>query len=261
MHVFRSDHLEPVEFDDGLTLWGAAHCAPANTPGFLEAFSVGRSGVNLALFHGSERGWLTAEEGNKTLHAPFDREQIARAGLCHAFLGHFHHPRDDALFTYPGNPNPLSFGEDGERGAVVMTLNGDGTIERERRAVAVTQAHDLTVDLDGVRSEQDVRTKITDAVRELRGIARVTLSGELPPEIDLRTRDLQSVENDLDALQVVVGGVHQSYDFAAIQQEPTVRGEFVTRVLNDPELSDDLRRRVLVTGLRALDGRADLEVD
>src|SRR6266511_2429765 len=33
-HVFREDHLQPLELKDGLTLWGAGHCAPANTEGF-----------------------------------------------------------------------------------------------------------------------------------------------------------------------------------------------------------------------------------
>lgn len=68
--------------------------------------------------------------------------------------------------------------------------------------------------LHGVLSEQDVRGRIADAVRGLRGIARVTLSGALPPEVDLRPRELQSIGNELDALQVVVGEVHLSYDFA-----------------------------------------------
>jgi len=261
VHVFRADRLEPVELEDGLTLWGAAHCAPANTAGFLESFSVDGAGVHVALFHGSERGWFTDEGANKTLHAPFDAAQIASAGLSHAFLGHYHHPRETALLTYPGNPNPLSYGEHGEGGVVVATVNGDGTIERQRMPVAVTEAHDLLLDLDGVLSEQDVRGRIADAVSGLRGIARVTLSGNLPPEVDLRPRELQSVDSGLDALQVVIGEVRVRYDFDAIRQETTVRGEFVRRVLDDADLSDDLRRRVLVTGLRALDGRADLEVE
>ncbi len=53
-----------------------------------------------------------------------------------------------------------------------------------------------------------------------------------------------------------------------VLQEPVVDAERTRalledlgrRVLDDSDLSDDVRRRVLVTGLRALDGRADLEV-
>ena len=43
--------------------------------------------------------------------------------------------------------------------------------------------------------------------------------------------------------------------------EQTIRGQFVRDVLSSDELDQDKRRRVLVTGLRALDGRGDdLEV-
>ncbi len=260
VHVFRSDRLQPVSLADGLTLWGAAHCAPANTPGFLEDFQIDRSGIHLALFHGSERGWFHDEGANKTLHAPFDAAQIGRAGLQHAFLGHYHHPRDAELFTYPGNPDPLTYGEDGARGAVIATVLQDGTVERERAKVAVTDAHDLQVDVSGAASEQDVRTKIATATRGLRGIARVTLVGELATQIDLRPGELESVDCVLDALQVVVSGVRAGYDFDAIAGEPTVRGEFVRRV-HAAALTQDEQRRILVTGLRALDGRKDLEVD
>ena len=38
VHVFRESSLRRVELDDGLTLWGAAHLAPANTNNFLDGF-------------------------------------------------------------------------------------------------------------------------------------------------------------------------------------------------------------------------------
>lgn len=39
-----------------------------------------------------------------------------------------------------------------------------------------------------------------------------------------------------------------------------MRGEFVGDVMGAAELSEDDRRRILITGLRALGGRDDLEV-
>jgi hypothetical protein len=44
-----------------------------------------------------------------------------------------------------------------------------------------------------------------------------------------------------------------------VAREPTVRGQFVRDVLA-AGLPSDEQRRVVITGLRALDGRADLEV-
>ena len=260
VHVFRSDRLEPVTLADGLTLWGAAHCAPANTDGFLDRFRVDRGGVHLALFHGSERAWLAEQESGKMAHAPFAAEQIAQAGLHHAFLGHYHRPRDAERHTYPGNPDPLTFGEDGERGAVIATIATDGTMTRWRHRVALTQVQDLDLDVTGCASRQEVRERLVAQTTGLAGVARVTLTGELGRDIDLGQRDLVDAAPWLDGLVVRVGTLRTGYDLEAIAQEPTVRGQFVRDVRAAPELSAEERRRILITGLRAFDGRDDLEV-
>jgi hypothetical protein len=65
----------------------------------------------------------------------------------------------------------------------------------------------------------------------------------------------------LEALLPRLGKIFIAYDFGRLEEEQTVRGQFVRDVLADSSLTDDHRRRVLATGLRALDGRGDeLEV-
>lgn len=262
VHVFTEDHLLPVTLVDGLTLWGAAHRAPANTDGFLEGgFAVDRAGVNLALFHGSETAELRFQEGGKAPYAPFSAEQIQAANLDHAFLGHFHSPRDAVRHTYPGNPDPLNFGETGARGAVLITVNDDGTIGRERFIVSTSQVTSVDVDLSGVTSSTGVRDRVGEAVASMSGIVRVTLSGDVGPDVHVNLDDLAGIGSHLEALVPRLGTIGVSYDFAALAAEQTVRGRFVRDVQASTSLDEDTRRRVLVTGLRALDGRTtELEV-
>lgn len=266
VHVFTEDHLVPHHLTEGLTLWGAAHRSPANTDGFLDrGFSVeGRQGIHLALFHGSQRGGLRFEADGKAPHAPFDPAQIEQAGLHHALLGHFHIPRAEPLFTYPGNPAPLSFGEEGERGAVIIDVHADGTVEREWRVVATSQAHDVELDVSGCASLQDIRSAATERLRNLEGVARLTLEGELAASIDLHPASDLTVASlglgdGLDEVVVRIRRLRPAYDLAAIAAEQTVRGAFVKDVVA-AQLDEDERQRVLAAGLRALDGRDDLEV-
>ena len=151
VHIFEKDHLEAVTLLEGLTLWGA-HRAPANTDAFLEQFVVDRGGVQVALFHGSERNWLLQEGVAKLPHAPFDAEQIRRAGLHDAFLGHYHRPRDASNYVYPGNPEPLTFGEDVVRGAVVAIVSGNGTVTRKRYRVSTAEVCEKEIDLTNCNS-------------------------------------------------------------------------------------------------------------
>jgi exonuclease SbcD len=259
VHVFTSDRLEAVTLADGLTLWGGAHRAPANSEGFLAGFEPDRGGIHLALFHGSERTWLAQQESGKVPHAPFDAQEIERAGLHHVFLGHYHRPRDAERHTYPGNPEPLEFGEDGNRAAVVATIAADGSVRRERHGVSATAVHDLEVDVSGCTHLDEARERVDAALGGLSGLARLTLAGELAAEIDLRPSDFDRSAPWMDAVVVRAGSIRPAYDLDSIAQQATVRGEFVREVLH-ADLPEEERRRILITGLRALDGRDDLEV-
>jgi DNA repair protein SbcD/Mre11 len=262
VRIFTEDRLTPLELADGVTLWGAAHRAPANTDGFLEhGFKVDRSGVNVALFHGSEEGEFRWQEEGKVPHAPFRESQIPESGLEHAFCGHFHTPRDARWHTYPGNPDPLTFGETGERGVVLAEVSADGQVTRARRSVAVSQVRDADVDLTGVTHADEVRERVGAAVAGLSGIVRVTLQGEVDPDLDVRLGDLSTGWDHLEALVPRVGAVTVGYDLSELRAEQSVRGQFVRDVEADTPLDNDVRRKVLITGLRALAGRKDeLEV-
>jgi hypothetical protein len=141
----------------------------------------------------------------------------------------------------------------------VATVRPDGSVERDTHVVSTTSLHDVSVDVTDCASLSDVRERVAAALAALDGIARVTLTGELAVAVDLRVADLLPPEPAMDAVIVRTGGVGVAYDFGAMASEPTVRGQFVKSVL-ESELSDEQRRRILVTGLRALDGRRDLEV-
>ncbi len=260
VHVFTGQAFEPLALAEGITLWGMGHQVPAATTNPLRDFKVVGDGVHVALFHGSELGWFDRQGEGKAPHAPFSADDVRLAGLHHAFVGHYHAPQDGEFLTYPGNPDPLTFGESGPRGAVLVTVGADGTIERERRAVAVSQVHDVQVDLSGCGTRQAVRERVAAALADLAGFVRVTVGGELPPAVDFRYDDLVGVGDHLDALTLRVDGLRNAYDVAAIAGEATVRGQFVRDVL-EAGLPESERHRVLVTGLRALEGRDDLEVE
>lgn len=201
--VFHQDRLTPLELADGLTLWGAAHRKPAGTAGFLDrGFRADRGGVNLALFHGSERSGLAFEDDGKQPHAPFDAAQLDAAGIDHALLGHFHRPKAAERHTYPGNPDPLTFGEDATRGAVVIDVHGDGTVDREWRVVAVSQAVDVALDVTGCRSIQEVRDRARAELERYEGCVRLTVGGELAADVELHLDDLADVAPHLDAVVV-----------------------------------------------------------
>jgi DNA repair exonuclease SbcCD nuclease subunit len=259
--VFTEPVLRRYPLAEGFTLWGAAHCGPANTPGFFDrGFAADGQGVHIALFHGSEQGLLGFERGGKKPHAPFRSAQIAEAGLRYAFVGHFHRPRDEERLSYPGNPDPISFGDLSCSGAIVADVDRSGAITLQRHDVSVSEIHDLLLDITGCDTSQQARERMASLIEGLAGCARVTVAGEVNSTLDLRLEDLSGVAGRLEQIVVEIGSLRTGYDLTGLVSDPTVRGEFVRVVTQDPSLTDDERRRILVTGLRALDGRSDLEV-
>lgn len=262
VHVFAQDALEGRELEKGFHVWGVAHHGPAVTTNFLTGFRVEGDGVHVALFHGAEQSalFIQAEDG-KAPYGPFRADQISESGLAHVFAGHLHTPIDAAEYTYPGNPEPLTFGETETptRGLVIATIREDGSVERERVRVAQTQVCDRDADLTGCTNADEACDRVRETLVGLSGYARLTVGGELAPEVDISFADLERVADWLDAVVVRRGQLGVAYDIETIKTEPTVRGQFVSDVLA-ADLPDELRQKVLITGLRALAGRTDLEI-
>ena len=77
--------------------------------------------------------------------------------------------------------------------------------------------------------------------------------------MDISLTDIQRSAPGALAVIARAGVLTTSYDIASIRTEATVRGEFVADV-HSADLPDEIKKKIVVTGLRALEGRADLEV-
>ena len=116
------------------------------------------------------------------------------------------------------------------------------------------------LDVTGCESRQQIRDTLDKRARGLSGILRLTVKGDLEPALDLDEGLLRDfLSESFDALQIRIGDLRSGYDIEAIRREGTVRGQFVNDVLN-AGLDEQTQRRTLITGLRALDDRNDLEV-
>ncbi|MCY3930241.1 MAG: metallophosphoesterase [Acidobacteria bacterium] len=260
VHVFREPRMTRVTLRSGLTLWGAAHNKPAGTANLLSNFRTAGDGVHLALFHGAERGWFDEQGEGKALHAPFDAAEIERSGLHYAFLGHYHKPRDRDRHSYPGNPECLSFGEEGKRGVIVADVGGDGAVNVERIVVARTAVRDLEIDVTGCTSSTDILDRVAERTNGLGGIVRLLVKGEVDREVSIPSRQQirEATDACVEAVLVQSPTIRHAYDLDALAQSELVVKRFVRNVRADPELSPAEQSQVIQVGLRALDGRTDL---
>ncbi|MDQ6838931.1 MAG: metallophosphoesterase family protein [Actinomycetota bacterium] len=257
VHIFTSERLTPLECAGDVTIWGAANRQAHSASSLLDGVRVDRGGVNIAMFHGAEAGGYQREPGLEPC-APFSEPEIEAAGFDHALLGHYHERHLGRLHVYPGAPIVHGFGSRSPRGAVVVTVLADGSLDREEVLVSSPDLYDVEVDATGSRSKAEVLRRVRDAVGDRTGGGRLRVTGRLSPDVVVKREDLVKGGGSGDG-SVVVWDAGVGGELETLAREPTIRGQFVREVLDSPVLSEERRQRVLLIGLRALAGHEELD--
>ena len=259
--IFTDSRLTPYQLNDGVTIWGGAHHGEANAGNFLEGFYADGIGAQIGLFHGSASLGIESES-KKERHAPFKEQEIAQSGLDHALLGHFHNATKKPTYTYPGNPDPLTFGESPGRGAVLVTVDGKFVKDRQWHDVSQTKVTQVEIILNGEASSTEIVDRMKRELRDLSGYVRVVISGEISESARFNVKDLEQEKfRNLEGVVFKVGNIRPILDYEALAQEQSVRGAFVRDVIAAPSLTEEDKSKILATGLRALAGEvSDLAV-
>jgi DNA repair exonuclease SbcCD nuclease subunit len=259
VHLFDSTELRPHALADGLTAWGLAHLEPAWQGDPLACPAVGGDGgVHLALFHGAELG---SRPDGKSIHGPFHAADVRDRGFAAALCGHYHRRRVDETngLLYPGSPEPLTFDESEPRGAVLVTVAGDGTVSYEpltdnrwhaRTAVAdVSEARSLADVVDAACAAAAIACAGLDPERTM---LRVDLVGEIDHAVSTDTFTVEtSVRDGCGAAGVRTRDLTTpALDLVLVSGDGAVRGAFARAVAEAAAAADEAERHVLDDALR-----------
>jgi len=72
-------------------------------------------------------------------------------------------------------------------------------VTTERHSVAVSDVFDVRIAVDGCTSKQEIRSRVAGALENHHGYARVMLTGEMAPDIDIQAVDFEDVAPSLDS--------------------------------------------------------------
>ncbi len=255
-HIFGEEWSSAALSQD-IVIYGRSLTANAVSPDLPDMAS---DKYNIVMLHGeiSESSSVLGGEG----------EIIPLTALCgknidYLALGHehtFRHKKLDARGTwcYPGCPEGRGFDECGQKGFVVLTLDGTHCTGASFVPFAKRTLYDLRLDvtdLDGgtYAAEQALGALVRDIPRT--DLVRVTLCGE---ESNEHRQDGNYLSHRLNERFF-----HAEIRDARTVSEPSVsdgdvslRGAFV-RAVASLDLSEDDKNAVLRCGLAALDGRTD----
>jgi len=254
VHIFSSPSFTPFEVG-GVRIFGIAHVKPKGTRNLLEGFQVPDGGSAVALFHGSERGQLPMQEEGKEDHAPFNEEEIARSGFRYGLLGHFHTPRTTEHLVYPGNPEPLTFGEVGVRGAAEVDFSPAVPSVKIHQVNTFTIS-DVEVDVTGCQHSEALVKRVEEALPAGADTGtRVRLVGELALGVQLGPSELRRRLREGERCVDVIDSTRTALDLEQLSRAPDVRGQFIRGLMKRPDFESDLVQTALRAGVEALQGQ------
>ena len=122
VHIFRKQQIEWVDLP-GLRVYGAGFQS-MDCPGLLEDFQA--DGYAIGVFHGDPTQISSP-------YNPVTKKQVLQSGLRYLALGHVHKEDSfmagDTLCAWPGCPMGRGWDEEGEKGALIVSLEETAQIK------------------------------------------------------------------------------------------------------------------------------------
>ena len=234
VYIFSEYKPRPVTLMNDVLIWGVANTLPNCRDNPLTDFRAHPEGMkHVLLLHGSEMGHFDESRGE---YAPFRIQDLERAGIQFALLGHYHAGRiienNGPVAVYPGSPQPLSFGETGKHTAVLLDwqdtkpnitmipLATQAFITLDFKPEPITDTHSLAESIISA-----ISTRATEA-----NFLRVNLIGEEPESLNLQLGLLEAhLSQYFDYVTI-----HNRMSKAEVKlvqlDEKTVRGRFARRL-------------------------------
>ena len=139
VHIFKNQQIQWVDLP-GLRVYGAGFQS-MDCPGLLKDFRA--EGYAVGLFHGDPTQASSP-------YNPVTKNQVLKSGLRYLALGHVHKgdsfTAGDTLCAWPGCPMGRGWDEEGEKGALIVTL--EETAKIRFVPLDAPKFYDLTADYD-----------------------------------------------------------------------------------------------------------------
>lgn len=189
----------------------------------------------------------------KSNYLPLSIDRLKSLNMDYIGLGHIHKPEIfNKKIAYCGSPEPLDFGETGERGFIQGRIE-DGETNIEFVPFSRRSFYDLELEIDETMSYLDICNKIKTLETGLidKDFYRIKLKGYVQNDIDLSSL-LDSLGDNFYYLEIIDNTI-PDYDLELLENDykDNIIGMFIKEMkekgLNDPLVKDSLYK-----GLEAL---------
>ena len=266
LKVFTDRDIERVELDGkNSAIFGLGFASRHERSQLLKGFRVeGGAAINVLLAHGAV--FLSAE-GQAGDYNPIDPADLRASGADYCALGHYHRAQDvwsderGLRAAYPGSPEPMRFGHDGEFGVLLVEIEAGGPINVERIRTQKRSYSRLDLDIsacgDAAAVDREILRVLGDPMLE-GGLVELILRGTVQPGFGFDADTYSGAIARFFDFRLVDRTV-PDFDLEAISREGTARGAFCRAMLAGIEAEEGeegrrMREKALWLGLAAFEG-------
>ena len=174
VHIFQENTITALPLPQlNCTVYGGCFTGPESA-GILNGFRAGEDPVGIGILHGDPTQL-------RSPYCPITEQQVSQSGLAYLALGHIHKGGQfragSTLCAWPGCPMGRGYDEQGDKGVLVVTVDGHNAATRFV-PLDLPRFYDLEVDAD-----MDASAALSRLLPPVgnNDFYRVTLTGESDP--------------------------------------------------------------------------------
>lgn len=210
--------------------------------------------LNIVMLHGQ------IVQGELTRYS-IRLEDLKNKNIDYAAMGHFHSYQTEKIdergvYCYSGCLEGRGFDECGEKGFVL--LDAGKSISQRFIPAARRQMHELIINVSPEMTMRDIYTAMESACSGISGedLVKFVMRGKTDIDIDVN-RALTRFTGRFYFVKISdETGVYINYD--EFKNDRSLKGEFV-RLLQEEDIPDDEKSRIVETGIRAILGEDIIE--
>jgi len=252
VYIFKENSISSFEFEKlGCVVYGYAFTRTNENECLVKGVVNDPDKINILVAHGDTVSPIST-------YAPLPLAALRSFGADYCALGHIHNTEaaNESLVNigaYCGCPEGRDFGELGEKGALVVTVDKEGSpdvsfVRFSKRAYIVR-----TLNVDGAADAVAVNSAIDACIRECsdggENLVRITLTGSVSPELVLSTDALCENTRGLFHLEIE-DATSPTWNAEGLSTDPGIRGELYRTLLPRLESENEEDRKCAATALR-----------
>ena len=245
--IFDKERIQKKEFEDLNTViygysWDTIEIRENN---LFEGLKVDSTKNNILVLHG--------ELGNNSSYLPLNLEELNNLNMDYIALGHIHKPQilNDRT-AYCGCPEPLDFGEIGDRGIIQGTIK-DKKTEFEFIPFSKRKFIELEILINEDMGYPDIMREIRnlDMGNKNMDFYRINLRGFIQRGISVENLD-KDLNDDFYHIEIIDNTIWD-YDLEELQEEnkENIIGQFIM-AMKDKGLDNPIVKDALYLGLEVL---------